>query len=256
MSVLKNLFSKKMRLITIVLIVAIGLGVGALVGGKFFTDSQATTFSKDGSIVVTNAQAESNTYSFVSGTKYSKKYNGNYEFKDSKGNNVELEKDNFLFYSDSTYSSLTKGVVLNTDDLQENKYVNHYSVPELMEISGSTSGYTIAANEETIQFKELIWKISDTKYMLLANSVQAKFSDEDIRDINGFVEFNYIDDGVIQIITQDNVWQTVSKDAQLVTDNGTIVHLADQLVEHNGIKMLLSKLVIDASSNIELSPLE
>ena len=256
MSVLKNLFSKKMRLITIVLIVAIGLGVVAVLGGKIFTDASTTTFSKEGSVVIANAQAESNTYSFVSGTKYSKKFNGNYKFKDSQGKEVELEKENFLFYKDSTYASLTKGVALNTDDLQENKYVNYYSIPELLEVEQTSKGYMIKANEDTLQFSEMIWKISDDKYMLLGSNIQAKFSDDDIREVKGFVEFNYIDDGVVQIVTQDNVWQTVSKDAQLVTGNGTSVHLVDQYVEHNGYKMLLSKMVIDSDANIELSPLE
>lgn len=252
----KQLIAGKNKLIMIMLIGVLALSGGAVFFGKMYIDSQTAEFSKNGHIIIANEQAESTVHSFNSGTKYVKKLGGAYSFQDNDNNEIEIPNESFVFFDDNSISSLTKSVILDLADTENNQFINHYLIPANMQISTTAKGFAIENAEDTINIEEGLWKISDKKYMVLSNNLSVDFGNNDVRQVKQYAQIHYIEEGVVQIITDENVWQTVSSSLTITTDKGAILHLFDQYVEYNGVKMTFSKLVIDANDNIELSPLE
>lgn len=251
---IKMMMKSKSGIATILMLILATVG---LVGfGINYYNSNIEVFANAGYIITANDQAESFVYEFASNTQYTNKVGDAITFNDIQETEVEVDKENFVFYSDDSISALTKGVVLNIEDVQNNQYINNYSLPENMVVESSSNGYEIMNSTEDVVLDEILWKISSDKYLLLTDSLTVSFSDEDVRSVEGFVLINYIDAGVIQLITEENIWQTVSTTAFITTSNGAEISLYDQLIEYNGSQMLFSKLVIDADDNIELSKLE
>lgn len=251
---IKALFKNKTAVA--VLFVVIAATIGLVVFSKIYQDSQINQFEQSGYVITANEQAESTVYEFSQGTQYKNKLNDIVSFTDIQDTIVEIDSENFIFFDDNSMTSLTKGVLLNIEDVKNNQYINNYSIPVGMSVYNTGSNFEIITSTETISMEEVLWKISDSKYLLLADTIQVSFSDDDVRSVENFVLINFIDEGVVQLITEENVWQTVSTTASLVTGNGASINLSDQLIEYDGYQMLLSKLVIDSDSNIELSPLE
>lgn len=251
---LKILSKNKSALLAMIVVFIVSIGV--VIFSKIYYDSLVNVFDQSGYIVVANQQAESTSYEFEAGTTYTNEIGGSVSFLDIQENKVEVSSESFLFFDDNSIAALTKGVLLDIEDVKNNMYINNYSIPAGLVVSDIGSGYEVVANEETVTFDESLWKISDSSYLLLVESSKVVFSDEDIRAVDGYIMINYIDEGVIQLITDTNIWQTVSTTVYIVTDAGATINLSDQLIEYDGYQMLFSKLVIDSSSNIELSELE
>lgn len=252
---MKNpVFKSKSALFALSAVVVMGLGT--LAYGKVQYDISQKTFLTSGKIITTNEQAESIEYQFADNTKYKSGLSNTVIFEDIQDNTVQLEKDNYIFYNDGTISALTKGVLLDIEDVQGDQYINNYNINALSTIASGKNGIGLNNGIEDIYIDEAVWKISEEKYLLLADNMSVKFTDEDERDVENYIVLNYVDAGVVQIITEENIWQTVSTTAYIETDNGAVINLYDQLIEVNGSQMLMSKLIIDADANIEVSPLE
>lgn len=251
---IKTMMKSKSGMLTIF---GILLTTVALVGfGVYYSNSQIQAFEQGGYIVTANSQAESFVYEFSTGTEYSDTLGDTVTFNDIQEEVVQVDKENFVFFDDGSITALTEGVVLDVEDVKNDNYINNYSLPAGMVVETTANGYEILNSTETVVIDELFWKISDTSYLLLVDNMSVVFSEDDIRSVEGYVLINYIDTGVIQLITEENIWQTVSTTAYIVTDNGAVFNLYDQLIEYDGSQMLFSKLVIDANDNIELSELE
>ena len=253
---MKNLLTGKMKLFSVIAGIIIILSVASVVFGKLYRDSMAHSFDKGGYVVLANELQESSKHQFNVDQKLEKSLSGAYSFTDNENQSVTLSADNFVFYDDDSMTSLSKGVLLNIMDIAQVQYVNHYALSPYMEVKPVGSGYEIENDGDPVQLNEVLWKISDTKYLLLSKNIKVKFAEDDIREVKNYLQINYIDEGVIQLITEDNLWQTVSSTITAETQEGAILHLADQVIEYKGTKMLMSKLVVDSDANIELSPLE
>lgn len=242
---------------TIIAMSAVILMVGGFIGyGKLQYDLNAKGFMTSGHIITSNEQAEATVYEIADGTTYVKKIGDIIQFEDVQNTKVEIPNDNFVFYDEGSIAALTKGVLLDVDDVQDDTYINNYSLPAHSTIAASNKGIGISNGIDDIFIDEAIWKISDDKYLIMANNMEVNFTDEDIRAVDEYILLNYVDAGVVQIITEENVWQTVSTTAFIETGKGAVINLYDQLIEYNDSQMLLSKLIIDSDSNIEASPLE
>lgn len=241
-------------LISIAAVVLVG-AVGIFLAQKFHA-GQSESFTKSGYVIEANEQAESVRYAFSEGTSYREKYPNAFAFDDTTGAKVEIGKESFVHYDDDSVSALTDGVLMNLADLNHNGSINHYRIGANMLMEKQANTYQLETLQGSMKIEEGIWKISDTRYLLFASNIDVVFDETDSRSAGTFVEINYIDEGVIQIVTQENVWQTVSPQAYAKTANGVELKLFDQVVVNGEFKMTLNKLVISSDENIVLSPLE
>lgn len=232
------------------------MGVGTLAFAKIQHDVSKNSFMTSGEIITTNQLAESTVYAFPEETTYTKKIGDMIAFEDVQSNIVEVSNENFVFYNNGAITALTKGVLLDIDDVAGDQYINNYSLQSHATIVSGNTGIGINNGIEDIFIDEAMWKISDDQYLILADDMSVNFTEDDQRPVQEYIMLNYVDAGVVQIITEENVWQTVSTTAHIETGKGAVINLHDQLIEHHGSQMLMSKLIIDSDANIEASPLE
>lgn len=246
--------NKKGLLISIISVIIVGIA-GIFLAQKI-QDDNTEVFDKNGYVIKVNDQAESQRYVFKQGTKYKDKFPNQLSFNDTTGNKIEVDKESYVHYNDNSVSALTDGVLMNLADLNQGNAINNYRIPSDMVVEKSGSAYQIETMKGTMKIEEGIWKLSDTRFLLFSDSIDLVFDENDIRNASTFMEINYIDEGVIQLITDENVWQTVSTSAYAKTKSGTELHLFDQLLKKEDVNMTLNKLVIQSDENIVLSPLE
>ncbi|MEG0683464.1 MAG: hypothetical protein RR428_00300 [Coprobacillus sp.] len=246
--------SKKGVLLVIVLVIISMIGVFFI--AVSVNNSSLKTFEKGGYVIQADSQSQSTRYQFTQGTQYEEKYPNKYAFEDNAGEIAEIESSSFLHYEDGSISALSRGVLMNFKDLEKNGAINHYGLPIGMILEKSGKTWQLESQNESFKIEEGILKISDSKFVMFSENIEVVFDKNDIRKAGDFIEINYIDEGVVQLVTQDNVWQSVSTTASIKNGLGTTVKLFDQVVEKNKNQMTLNKLVVDADSNIELSPLE
>lgn len=191
---------------------------GVLSFAKTQYDNNMKGFVSSGHIVTTDDEAQAVKYEFIEGTNYTHKLGDIIAFQDKQSNQVEVSKDNFIFYDNGALSALNKGVLLDIEDVKNDQYINNYSIAANATISSGNNGIGVSDGIEEIFMEEAMWKISDEKYLVLSDKITAVFREEDERPIENYVLLNYVDSGVVQIITVDNVWQTVSTTAYLETE--------------------------------------
>lgn len=224
--------------------------------GIRYVQEQSSTFAKDGYILNVDPQAEAQKVSFSAGTPYRSQGKGQIAVKDVQKKDRLVDQDSFVHYTDGSVNALEDGVLLHTKDINKKGIVNHYGTQRDILLEKSSNGYRIKDDTKDIELKEVLWKISDRKYLFCAKDIQIVFGKKDIREAGDFIEVSYIDEGVFQIVTQDNVWQSVSTSLYAKTAEGTIFRLFDQVIEVNKQRFPLSKMVIHSDDNVELSALE
>lgn len=239
-----------------VIIVVLTVIAASLAYGIHHFQAQSSEFMKNGYILCANGQAEAQKISFAAGTDYRSQGKDQIALKDIQKKESIVNKDSFVHYEDGSMNALDDGVLLNIQDINKKGTVKHYGTQQDLILEQNGKGYRIRSSEQAIDLKEAVWKINDTKYLLCADDIKIVFDKKDIRDAGRFIEINYIDEGVVQIVTQDNVWQSVSTSLYAKTSGGTVYRLFDQVIEVNKQRFPLTKLVIHSDDNVELSPLE
>ena len=100
-----------MVIVLLALIIVFALGFNIMRKEK----KNTKVFSESGYILQskTGAQVqEVERYYFNANESYKKQYNQKVVFKDTSGENISIEENNFLHYTNGSIGSLTKGVIL------------------------------------------------------------------------------------------------------------------------------------------------
>ncbi len=120
----------------------------------------------------------------------------------------------------------------------------------------SGSGYQLSSGESAVSFTDCIWKLDADKYLLRSDNIQMSFAADDVRDAGEFVEVTYIDNGVIQLQTADNLWQTISENCEAILSSGERVNLSRKNVTDAAGNVLIdfAKIVVGSDDNIEITP--
>ncbi len=243
----------KKQLLIIAILGAICAGV---VGYSAITVSNsANSFDTSGYVHTTASTNTNKRILFNSGTSYKNKAEDTVTFSDVLGDKANVNKNNFIHYDDSSLSSFSNGVIVDLDDLSATTAMNHYSVPAntVLRYSGST----YSADNSDYGFKDFIWKLNENKYIVVSPSMNFRVANDDQKTINNYAEVSYIGDGLVQLQTEENIWQYISQDCHLVTNNGMDIDLSQRNVSDNNGNVFLdfNRIVVDSNSNIELSPL-
>ena len=247
----------------LIAVLVFGLLSAALIGYSVVNVSgQSSSFENSGYVHVSASDNSNKRILFNSGTTYKKKVGDVISFSDSTGEQAKVDLNNFIHYDDSSISSFTEGVLVDLDALSTNTAIDHYALAPNTVLSQSGSSYTILNSSENYSFKNVIWKLSEDKYLLVSPSMKLRIGEDDERDISAYAEISYVGDSLVQIQTEDNVWQTISDNAHMFIDNGLDIDLSKRAIQsaasgEEGENVLLdfSRIVIDGEDNVEISPL-
>lgn len=218
----------------------------------------APGFTRGGYILQANPEVSEKQLIFSQGTKYHMGMEDTIVFEDIRGAKASVSEQSFIHYDDSSLQALKSGVVVDLNDLDNSGMTNHYSINDrLVFVNNSDNRYTVDSTKGQLEFAEFIWKLSQDKYMVVSKDFDIYFSDKDIRGAEGYIEVTYIDEGVLQIQTADNVWQTVSENCYAILSNGEIVNFTYKNIQNADGEVLMdfSKMVLDSEDNIEVTPL-
>ncbi len=141
---------------------------------------------------------------------------------------------------------------LDMDSLGE-QTLSYYNIPAEVLVKKQNGSYIINTSSQEERFQNLIWKISAEKYMAVSETVLLHLSDEVVKELSGYVEINFVDQDVVQLVHQDGTYQTISGDAYIELANGARLNLATRsIVYGEEEKLSLAQMVIDSDDNIEV----
>ena len=250
------MFKNKGFLVCCLLVV---MSIFGVLGFAIYKDSQnQLTFKSDGYILTApklpGSDEVNNQIYFEKGAKYKLKYPNKVVFKDQENKEIALDADSFVHYNDGSIGSLSDSVMVDLNEV-ETSTVNYYGLSNQSVVENEGTQFMLDNLGEPIDFKDFLWKVSDTKYLLASNSIKITFSNNNVKDFKNFVELNYYDTGIIRIVTQEGTWQTVSMNSYAELDNGIVINLANRTIVKNGrVKMSLEQMLVNSEDNIQIIP--
>ena len=221
--------------------------------------AESYTFNKDGyalySTEKNNYKAES--YSFTNGSTYSyKKSNSKITFNSTENGNVSIDDSTVVHYTDNSLLVLKNVVGLDLTTIN-NDIIFYYNIYKNTNINYDNGGYSITSfTGEKINFKNVLIRVSDNKYLFVSDSIRATVGKDEVIDFGNYAYIEYTDGNVVAIYNNTKTHQSISDDISLVSGDITI-NIADKTIAKEGEKYItLSNLVIDSNANIDLIPQE
>jgi len=147
--------------------------------------------------------------------------------------------------------ALSDGILLDFNDLSDN-FINNYFISAGLTIQSAGEGYTAETTAGTITFGDHLWKLSDQKYLVQSPELTVYYSEDDQREVTDYVQINVTDDGIVQILTPENIWMTISEECYIETASGVRIYPVSQLINDDNYKMSLAKLSVTADDSIVL----
>ncbi len=244
-----------MVIVLLALIIVFALGFNIMKKER----KNTKVFSEAGYILQskTGAQVQDvERYYFNANESYKKQYNQKVVFRDTSGENISIEENNFLHYTNGSIGSLTKGVILNLEKLDEEP-IPYYTVAANKVLKKNGNTYTIKNLSQELEFKNFIWKISDNKYLISGSPMTINFQNGETKEISGYIELEYSDNEVVKLYNQELTYQTVSSSLNITLPDGIKINLSNKIVsKNNENKMSLENMIIDSDANVEIIDIE
>ncbi|MFI3214278.1 MAG: hypothetical protein R3Y24_13195 [Eubacteriales bacterium] len=232
-------------LATLLLAVVVGITTVALVNQA----NAKEYFPESGYILGSDDEKK---VSFTKETEFNASQLGTVSFKNLEGDTAVLEAGSFVHMEDGSVMALDDGILLDFSDLSSN-FINNYYITRTLSITETGSGYTAETDSGSLTFGEYLWKLSDNKYMICSSAINVYFSDDDIREVSNFVEISVTSDGIVEILTEDNVWMTISDQCYIETANGVRINPLTHVIDDGTYQITTSKLVVSADDSIVLT---
>ena len=243
----------KKYIVTIILI-GIILGGVLLYNTLRVENENNKTFADSGYVLQSMEETQQNVerYYFNSNETYKTKYDQKVIFNNTEGEEITADKTNFIHYSDGSISSFSNGVILDLNNINADP-ITYYNIMANSILEKSGENYSIANLDQTLRFTNLIWKIDANKYIIISNNIRLVFGDEEPREINGYVELEYLDNQIVKIYNQEATYQTISSEAYVDLPNDIRLDLGRRIVSQNDDnKMSLENMVIDSDDNVTI----
>ena len=183
-------------------------------------------FASDGYVL--GGEAETGVVScdyFSAGTRYSRNYDERMVFTSTMGGKESVDKTSFIHYTDESLSSFSTGILVDMEQVASG-IVNSYFVDEKMVLTKEADGYSIDNNGTDLQFGNLLWMVDDMKFLVYSDTLILTLPNGSTQEVAGYLEAEYIDDSVVQICNEEQIWQTVPTGASITLDNGVVIDLA------------------------------
>ena len=242
-----------MVLIALIIISVLGFNIMQIErkNTKVFSESGYILQSKTGAKV-----QEVERYYFNANENYKKQYNQKVVFKDTSGENISVEEDNFLHYTNGSIGTLTKSVILNLEKLNEDP-IPYYTVTANRVLKKNGNIFTIKNLNQELEFRNFIWKISENKYLICGSPMTINFQNGETKEISGYIEVEYSDNEVVKLYNQELTYQTVSSNLFITLPDDIKINLSNKIVsQNNDNKMSLENMIIDSNANVEIIDIE
>ena len=226
------------------------------------TRNSLKTFTKSGYILSSeklsgNKQNKTEKYYFTADTNYKNSYDETINFKDNNGDKVKVSQASFIHYMDDSISLLKKGVIFNLLELNSEipKYYNLFEGTVLENVKGT---YYVDNLGKKLKFKKFIVRISETKYLVVSDSIFLKLDNEHTIDVkSNYIELNFVEGGIVRIENQEATYQTIAKNALIDLGNDITLNLDNEHFYYKEeAKLSLAQIIIDSDDNIDITPIE
>ncbi|MDR1013778.1 MAG: hypothetical protein LBL86_02190 [Coriobacteriales bacterium] len=241
-------------------LVIIALALVAAIAGTVIvlnTGKTATTFPEDGYVFAEPQEGEEGGYTspqirFKAGSAYENNFEQDLVFTGEEGQKEALADYGFVHYTSGAISTLKPGVVMSLSNL-DNEGFTGYSVTPANVIEKAGNGYAISHFDSSIPFESLVVKLNEGQYLFAGASLEVNQGESETPVPNGFVEVNYIDNGVIEIVSDEQTILTVANDTRLTINDDIVVDLSKREIESGETGLGLSQIVVDGTDNIEVT---
>lgn len=243
------------KYILFLILILVVVGDLFIANAVMVSNSSNKKFANSGYILKYTGDAE--RYYFGDDATYKESYNNQVVFKDTEDDKVVVDKNNFIHYSDGSISSFTKGALINLDEI-ETEPITYYNFSANKVLKRLSNNKYIAKNlDKELEFTNLIWKISDSKYLLAGTPLKIVFSDETEKEIEGYLEIEYTDNEIVKIYNQEVKYETISTDVFLQIGEDIKINLGTRIITKNDVnEMSLGNMVIDSNDNVNVVDLE
>lgn len=248
------------KYVSIIVIIGVLLG-SILIYNTMRVDRKTTKKFDESGYILQSSESEQTTqnverYYFAANSEYKNKYNEKVIFKDTDGENVKANLNNFIHYSNGAISSFLNGVLLNLNEIEENPII-YYNIKAGSILNKQGDNYTITNLDKELKFNSLLWKISPQKYIIIGKQINLVFDDGTNKMIDGYVEIEYLDNEIVKIYNQEATYQTISSKVYIELPEQIKLNLDKKIVsKNNENKMSLENMVIDSNDNVTIVDLE
>jgi hypothetical protein len=240
---------KKVLTVTVTSIVAITVSLMGF--GAYKSAAGSSSFEEAGRILLGGEQEEK-TIEFAEGEDYLVTRGGSVKLSGGKGERSDFPSESFIRYEGGGVTSLTGGVLLDFNDLSGN-FINNYYISPGLAITREGREYKARTAGGEMSFGENLWKLSERKYLIQSPTLVVRFSGEDERSAAEYVMVNITEDGLVRLMTQENLWTTISPETQIETAGGVLINPVTQTVDDGRNKLSLAKLAVNADDPIVLT---
>lgn len=225
--------NKKSKIGLIVLaVIAVILTAGGVTAAMLHASGQKGVFAADGYVLGISQESEqASVYpqSFASGTVLTKKFPSSYAYQDVEGDKVSVSEESFIHYSDGSLSALKNGIVVDASAVNDS-VTEFYSLDERMVMAKESKGWSIDNNSKTLDFEELLWMLTKEKLMAASSEMTVYLSNGESHKVSGALEITYLDEGIVQLATDTEVWQTLTSNTKIHFASGTVLDLGEGMV--------------------------
>lgn len=113
-------------------------------------------------------------------------------------------------------------------------------------------------NGNQVSFTNFMWKLSDTRFLLSSPSLALTLPDGSSQKVSGYVEAEYVEDGVIRLTSHDASWMVVADGTAAEFSDGISYDFGDKIVKDSAgnNRMTFQELLLDADDNIKVQSAE
>ena len=235
------------------LIVALGIISGiAFTGFSVWHSSRMTPVFDSAGYILCGDADEGKWLSFRSGAEYTSTLSGSILFSSPDTGRTTVSKESFAYFDDNSMMALSDGILLDFKDLSDN-FINNYYLNAGLRISNAGSTYVAETSTGTMEFGEYLWKLSNQKFVVVSPTLKVHMSDDDVREVNDYVQVTVTNDKVVHLLTPENLWMTISEDCYIETEGGVQIYPVTQLIDNGNYKMSLAKLSVNMDDAIILT---
>ena len=200
-------------------------------------------FIKNGFIIYDNQVA-----SFNKGTLYKTNLDNEISFVDGD-NKYNISKESFIHYEDNSIQFLSKGSLLDIENINVDNTVPYYNVNMKDIITYEDKSYILNSNK----FRNVLGKISDNKYIIVGEDVYLAYLDSNLnvssKVESDFYEITFQDGNIVNLSSLNFNYQTVSNSIYIFVGENIILDLGSKQIckYSNNIKECVFDITQDLS---------
>ncbi len=249
------MFGGKKLIATVMLVLSMAAGVV----GYGYNDHQKnqSEFFGDGYILTVQETSEGTITEpvyFNAGTSYKVGYPSTVTFKSMDGEKFQTEQASFLHYADGSIGSMTDGVLMELDELK-NGYINYYNVSKDSIMRNDNGVFKLDNNGVEMEFSDFVWKLSEEKYLVSSGGLQVLLPNKEGAEFGGYVELNYLDEGIVQIVGEEQSYQVLTTGTNITLANGMAIDADNRMIMDGEVSMMtLNAIEMNSATNINIVP--